>query len=216
MGYGARLPTVILRNIGQRSQLQYCEIFCKEASYNMVEASSISLPSHLTAATIICTRNFANFCKFVKLTKCGLAGMEVKFQQFCIVSFQSSDTFLLAFRSWALSDSAQFISFQKEDMSWTRHSSYKSIKQTCGILGFDFGFLAQPSNYTLWFCILKSLKKVPKSPPDHTKTMHLLYWASPTNFPSLFPPQIWVCPSPSEYEYSDSDRELDKPNSGIG
>ena len=141
------MPTVILRNIGQRSQLQYCEIFCKEASYNMVEASSISLPSHLTAATIICTRNFANFCKFVKLTKCGLAGMEVKFQQFCIVSFQSSDTFLLAFRSWALSDSAQFISFQKEDMSWTRHSSDKSIKQTCGILGFDFGFLAQPSNH---------------------------------------------------------------------
>ena len=135
----------------------------------MVEASSISLPSHLTAATIICTRNFANFCKFVKLTKCGLAGMEVKFQQFCIVSFQSSDTFLLAFRSWALSDSAQFISFQKEDVSWTRHSSDKSIKQTCGILGFDFGFLAQPSNYTLWFCILKSLKKVPKSPQTTPK-----------------------------------------------
>ena len=35
--------------------------------------------------------------------------MEVNFQQFCMVSFQSSDTFLLAFRSWALSDSAQQI-----------------------------------------------------------------------------------------------------------
>ena len=96
-------------DIAQRSQLQYCRILRQEASCNMVEASSISLPSHLTAATIICTRNFANFCKFVKLTKCGLAGMEVKFQQFCMVSFQSSDTFLLAFRSWALSDSAQQI-----------------------------------------------------------------------------------------------------------
>ena len=35
--YGARMTTTILRNIGQRSQLQYCGVFCKEASCNMME-----------------------------------------------------------------------------------------------------------------------------------------------------------------------------------
>ena len=44
------------------------------------------------------------------------------------------------------------------------------------VLGRDLGYLIQPNNYTLWFCISKSLQNVPKSPPitpEVTKIMHL-------------------------------------------
>ena len=198
-------------NIAQRSQLQYCRILRQEASCNMVEASSISLPSHLTAATIICTRNFANFCKFVKLTKCGLAGMEVNFQQFCMVSFQSSDTFLLAFRSWALSDSAQQICglpVTKEDVldkAFQLQEYQTDVQSTTRIW---FWYSIQPSNCRASLNHPRSHQKFPKS--CNWWSGHISF-TGPHNFSLLFSP-----PSPSEYEYSDADGGFDKPNSGIG
>ena len=52
-------------------------------------------------------------------------------------------------------------------------------------------------NYTLWFCIpksLKSLQNVPPITPDHTRSF--LFWASPNNFSSLShsPPQTEGAP----------------------
>ena len=40
------------------------------------------------------------------------------------------------------------------------------------VLGCEFGYSVQPSNYTLWFCILKLLQNVPKHPRSHQNSQN--------------------------------------------
>ena len=81
-----------------------------------------------------------------------------------------------------------------------------------------FGYSVQPSNYTLWFCILKSLQNVPKSPQFTPEVLKFMYLG---NIFFTLPPQTICIDSPTQilgkflilFLVLESIREFDKPNS---